>query len=707
MENVKLINMFRSMYIPVTKTGDHPNMADIAALVTMAKSYGFIFSKKTLEKLTNMNKIELSKIYFAAHDLFEEVSGRAFAEHRCFYPSFPEVPDLETQAIDAVVHYFTVALKDFGFDIDVYLPEGNADITYDEYARDFRIVNILTDIDELNSVYSKYLDEVFASKALTEREDNIRLVYNELIANAEYTPKAIKFKELFKVYFNIAGLEACVNYAKTINDVMRIMECNAKTKLARSMRKLILNKLNSIVAAGDKKHILDDMNPNRESWLRIFEVLHPGDYAKTYPKIFDVVNNLRNGIYETTMGRVNDLLATKDINNILEAAKLLYRKPGVFLRNFDRLLRSSCDICLKGCDTIVILKNLLDMLSNAISKASIPVAVSLYNYYSTRNTNDNKRVFIIKGDGEDKVHVEDKDTRSPYADCIIDDVQKAIMKGISMKFAGIQDKPIEVNKIYIDESMKKYSVPETDRNASDSLTRLPFGSVMEFNCNDHDIIRFFTHWKNSPNSRVDIDLSCHTFDDDLNYGREYSWRSRYGTTDIVFSGDITDAPKGAFEYMDVSLNKFNYRYVLMVNSIFCGPAFKDIPECFSGVMIRDPKGIQFNDSSVKYKFDLNQEVKATNVAVLCDLKDHKLYYIDSALTGVAVAGNIYDALGGIVRKVLANRLSQYEFFTNALKAAGYELVEDVKDAEFIISDDEKADLHPWDQSTISSKFLSL
>jgi hypothetical protein len=58
------------------------------------------------------------------------------------------------------------------------------------------------------------------------------------------------------------------------------------------------------------------------------------------------------------------------------------------------------------------------------------------------------------------------------------------------------------------------------------------------------------------------------------------------------SGDIVSAPNGASEFIDINYveAKEHARYVVICNYVYSGDAYKDIPECFSGVMFRKNKG---------------------------------------------------------------------------------------------------------------------
>ena len=84
-------------------------------------------------------------------------------------------------------------------------------------------------------------------------------------------------------------------------------------------------------------------------------------------------------------------------------------------------------------------------------------------------------------------------------------------------------------------------------------------------------LRFFIYWKQKHNNRTDIDLSVAYFDKSLTSLGHVSWTNlREGFT--THSGDITSAPDGASEFIDINIKKaIETALANEVNSVaFCG-----------------------------------------------------------------------------------------------------------------------------------------
>src|SRR5262249_2039169 len=138
---------------------------------------------------------------------------------------------------------------------------------------------------------------------------------------------------------------------------------------------------------------------------------------------------------------------------------------------------------------------------------------------------------------------------------------------------------------YLDERLKSYLVPFSQRSASKSLRTLVRGSRLPLP--DCTTLRFFVWWKNG-RSRVDIDLSAAMDDGGYKY---VSTLSYYNLKDFGahHSGDIVDAPKGAAEFIDIDIAKClerKVRYVVMCLNSFTEQPYCDLPECFAGWMAR-------------------------------------------------------------------------------------------------------------------------
>jgi hypothetical protein len=123
-------------------------------------------------------------------------------------------------------------------------------------------------------------------------------------------------------------------------------------------------------------------------------------------------------------------------------------------------------------------------------------------------------------------------------------------------YIGEDIKPKVKNKrIYIPEYIN-YALPTTEKQFTGNF---PSGTSVSV---PKDLI-FGVHWNNVKGHRIDLDLSLISMD-----GSKYGWDGFYRDEDgdILFSGDITDAPgkKGAAELFYVKKNKVG-NYIMFVN----------------------------------------------------------------------------------------------------------------------------------------------
>ena len=271
-----------------------------------------------------------------------------------------------------------------------------------------------------------------------------------------------------------------------------------------------------------------------------------------------------------------------------------------------------------------------------------------------------------------------------------------------------------MGKVFIDESVKSYCLPINSRNASSQNKTLTFGSRIKLDEEDGNYLRFFTHFKNfkGRDGRVDVDLSVEFIDETLSKGFSLSWHNMGGGRkfDSFHSGDITSAPRGASEFVDLDYKKARKyaRYAVVTNSVFTGQDFADIPECFSGVMFMPEKGkngVVFNPEFIKHKFDLTQTGSNQNVAFAVDLETLELIWIDSPLV-YDFSGIVASNCSGVVlslKNALKEHMNLYDFFK--LHSKHLEIVDSKEEADIIISDSDDATLKPYDVETISAIWL--
>jgi hypothetical protein len=112
---------------------------------------------------------------------------------------------------------------------------------------------------------------------------------------------------------------------------------------------------------------------------------------------------------------------------------------------------------------------------------------------------------------------------------------------------------IKGKKIYIPKNIK-YSIPSTEKQFVD---KIPAGTHIKF---DNRMV-FGVHWANQDGQRIDLDLSL------LSLNKKFGWDAYYRSgSDILFSGDMTDAPQphGASELFSIS-NTNDKQFLVSLN----------------------------------------------------------------------------------------------------------------------------------------------
>ena len=202
-----------------------------------------------------------------------------------------------------------------------------------------------------------------------------------------------------------------------------------------------------------------------------------------------------------------------------------------------------------------------------------------------------------------------------------------------------------LGKVYIDNSIKGYCVPQSQRSASKSLKTVTRGSRLPIG-KDTKSCRGFIWWTNCDDyysyERVDIDLSAAILDENFRYLSHVSYTYlRNEKFRGYHSGDITNGGpvdgEGVCEFIDVDIDsvvKNGGRYIIYQVYSYTGQKFSDMPHAMFGWMERENvnSGEVFEVSTVEQRIDLTAETTVA-IPVLFDCVTREYIWMD-------VAGNI-------------------------------------------------------------------
>lgn len=686
----------------------------VATALKNIESLGFTYSDKLIKQIRTLSIEEFSAFYKSFIKDVKEMVG-ANVQHTPMYPNFPEqvmdASDAELY-INAISHYLGSFVRDVTkIDVtDESLPKYEKEERFPLLDRiDLKVVDLGTE-EELLLMISNLIGAK-TSISQTDREDIEWFVSNyeslEGILPAEIPMKEnLAFTVSLLLKHQKASVAEVAQYFKTATDVLRLavslsegdvsLATNTRfRKFKRAERRFLLGLLESC------KNATEDMLRFKQQWIRLGEILHPSEYKSRYPKANESFNVLRNNLkYETFNGQIETALVNKDF---FTAVNLLSKRPGDFARRLDHLLRAS------GGETVV-----LANFSKVVNEVSTPVLLQLFAHFKHRNEEKEVKVVFPKGNVANVTALEyDVPNIDPK---VCEEVVSMIETTLTSRFSELPS----LGKVELDEKLKNYIVPFSQRSSSKALRTIVRGSQLDLP--EGDTVRFFLWWKEGlmngkHTGRVDIDLSSAIYDEKWNYMQHISYTNLRSEKFRAFhSGDITSAPNGASEFIDVDIPSFTNnggRYLVMNLYSYTEHPYCELPECFAGWMMRQDAGSGevFEPSTVQQKFDITANTRIC-VPVIFDLVDRKVIWTDLALTRELdeYPNNLENAKGSValMGKAMTNLVKPnlYDLFHLHAKARGeleFEL-EDGEEVETVFSIDRG--ITPLDIESIMADFMA-
>lgn len=471
---------------------------------------------------------------------------------------------------------------------------------------------------------------------------------------------------------------------KTTTDVLRIATAlsagdvsladNTKFKLSRADRRLVAGLLEKVLISNHG--VTEDLARHEEKWKRLAKTLHVGELK--LPNAMTALDALYKGNVKSFDSVVEILIEKQDV---LELLKVLGNRPGVFARRLGELIAKmphSRDYFVKA-------------FGNVCDVVSIPVLVQMWNFYSGPNSDVLPRRFVQYKSRNQVTGVVPNKLEGDYSDVV-----EAIEAGLKNRHAG--------KKIFVDaELAEQFAVPLGVRSASSGSRVIGRGSRIKFS-NDEKAARFFMHWRNMPagtepvNSyaygdeglRVDLDLSVLFVSEDFRKRKQISYTNLRDEKIRTFhSGDITDAPNGAAEFIDVDIEaalKGGYRYVAMSVYGYTGQKLSQIPEAWAGVMLRKDvhSGEIFEPSTVAQRYDLTVD-QVNSTPLVFDLKTRELIWWDSAIKlNESSVYSLAENMDGSTLAVQSLALSKVMNVAELLKLTSAVIVDSAKKADIVL-----------------------
>jgi hypothetical protein len=619
----------RSKVLPPDGAGSTP-LNVLASLQKNLESLGFLLGEDVIDRLKAMSPVQVDAFY---QRLIKDLKALVGA-HRTFEPFYPNFPDqvmgMSEAALyfNAILYYWTGQRP--GFDKDAR-PELDEKPKYRVIRLGSRgdFEGIFTLLAQSKSSFSPQ-DREDVAWFVAQYRDGIRRLLPDTIPCKENL--AVLGAELIR---HVPGADAILGpHVRTATDVLRLAvamsggDVSLKTackfgKFRRRDRALLL----SWVERAPNR--TEDMLRWTPRWVRLSERLHPGEYATRFPEAAAAFGVLRNGRpFETCNGRVEAALSAADTAAVLD---LLDERPGELARRLDHLARTAADP-----------HAVVGRFADRAGRVSTPVLLQVMTHFRRRPGPGELRVFFPKGQVGNLFA-----TTEPLP---------ALAAGVAEGIAGVCERTLldrfanrpPLGTCHLDPRLKDYLVPFSQRSASKSLRTLVRGSRLPLP--DCTTLRFFVWWKNGK-SRVDIDLSAAMYDAAYRYVDTLAYYN-LKTFGAHHSGDVTDAPKGAAEFIDVDIAKCTekgVRYVVMCLNSYTEQPYCDLPECFAGWMGREKpaSGEVFEPKTVADKVDVASDTRICLPAVF-DLAGREAVWADIALAKhPRFANNVHNNLGGV------------------------------------------------------------
>ncbi len=668
------------------KKGAEKNDALATSLSAEMMQLGFVPTKRLYNILTTLSDDQLAELSAEMLPALKKAVG-ADVKHKPFYPNFPkqvmEASHLEL-FINAITHYYS---------------KGEWRPDYEELPRDFHFEDVT--FKEIDITTEKGFSKIFVR--LLTSTDSISKTDKEAVSwfidNTEVLPNVdIPFKENLCY---VAGImlekgKDISSFVSTATDVLRIathlsegdISLAGKTKfksLPRKTRRILVGALEKVIRA-------EDIKRHKNKWIRLFHSLHVGDFSQ---KVFDVAKKVRNNeTIQTFNTKVEAAITGKKVD---AALALLVTRPGEFARRIDHLLRLTSTT-----------NKIVDAFLTVADEVPTRIILQLYGNLKVRHQSLDKRIVFPKGSTQKAQIIPGVPSLSVTT---VKKLRSGIQKSLLKRFR--QHK--KLGKVYIDPLLVDCPLPTQQRSASEGLFQVARGTALPMG--DKNTLRCFVYWKGE-----DIDLSATIHDEKFNMIEQISYTNlKSQCYEACHSGDITSAPRGASEFIDITIDQaieHGARYVIMNVFVYSGEPFAEHKECFAGWMTRsEPNSNEiFHPKTVVQKIDLRGDTKNC-IPVIFDLVERKAICVDLATKrsygdgmfgSTRFGGNNVESNRASIQETLEvmtsinNKTTLHELMTLHAEARG-KIVADKDKADVVFSLHEG--ITPYDVTEINSEYV--
>jgi len=605
------------------------SIEEFATLIKKFEGYGYIFSKELAIAISKEERNIIIDKLKAVIKVIEDF--KSDKNYTVFYKNFlDEVINMSEVDlyINQILHYWIG-----------YLPSNSENIIKEDVepsklvkARELNLID-----DEM--IEKLFIDLLSSNVTLSEQylDDVCVLTNNKSIKELEKYMEYIQMKEtLTAVSSYILKKEGVlIGNFKTTTDILRLIakisgdELNNKhihfAYFSRTELSQLMTKLENL------QNPMPDIKRYSKPWHTFFKLYAKKINFHKYPKVRNAVDMLFGDIsYMTDRGKINEkikrlpIMSEEELDNFVKEYIVFY---GDYIREILSLLNKAKENQYE---------ELLLGLENCVDKVNTRVLFQLYDRIINLKAKDKTVPRLVNSKGKWRRLRES----ISLSDELLNRVLQIVEDGIKTQLKEKEN----LGKIFIDEDYKNIMLTTSEKDSNVSLRPMTRGSRIKFNPKA-EVLRFFVAWKNLDEktlkelntpmySRVDVDLSALTFNENLEFNDVVAYYNQK-KSGFAFSGDITNAPEGALEYIDVfdleRLKKKGNRYILMQIRSYNGYTFEEINSVYAGVMeltsIEAKEKKNMYSTAITEGFQIVSSERTTNT-ILVDLKKFEYIWLD-------------------------------------------------------------------------------
>lgn len=661
----KNVIQLRNRFVNLPNAGAD-NHAIAMSVVSELMQFGFLLDEDAIKVLSAASREDIVRFHNETIKYLKDITG-ANRNYQPFWKGFPEQV-MEMSECELWLHQIVHYISNGTYEPSEWVKEKPTAFEQPNYiiikaGDEDRFLKIFTDLCSVNNSLTP--DDLEVIKWFVSTEQVLRF------------PESIPFKENLCTLAAM-GLDVPV---RTVTDVLRIAVGmsggdvslpKVPTKLAR------LNRWSSYMSVNperenfkfkkftraERRYLLGLLEKTGcdaseavlkdQRWVRLGEILHPGEYSTRFPKAFVMFNSIRNEKVKSWESKLERAFK----NSLEDGLEVLTERPGVFMRKLDWLVRNNTD-------------SKLDMVLNAFEsvsqRVSNKVLFEAFSHFDGREKSVTNRTIMIKGAR--------KRTTLPDLPAIdkkvVERIQAMILTSVKSRFSTLE----KLGSVFVDEELKNIPVPTNMRSLNSALRPTVRGQRIPMGNQNAKVIRAFVHWFDERGNR-DLDLTC-TFAG-MGKVRHIGWNGDKNTKMGCYSGDIRHRQGACAEYIDIVVAealKEGYKYAIIDVHNYNGGTLAEITDCVFGYMEREKpsENTTFKPDTLSNTVRLQSPSSSTIVAMI-DLETQEYIFLDIDKDGIPVTSADFDGLMKAIKPYCEPpKVSVYDLLLMHVDARGGQL----------------------------------